>query len=198
MERVHIDFLGPLPKTASGNDYILMMVDQFTKLVEIIPLPTQTAEVTARAAVNEFFMRFGCPFQLHSGILFTAVCDVLHIQKTRTTPYRPSANGQAERFNRTLMDAVRCFINKKQNQWDLYLPQLAGTIRLSVNRHTWYTPNKLMLGREINTPVDLVFSSPKSDIGGVETDKYVGDLIQNMQKAHEVAWRTLRNSEEEV
>ena len=74
----------------------------------------------------------------------------------------------------------------------------AGTIRSSVNRHTWYTPNKLMLGREINTPVDLVFSSPKSDIGGVETDKYVGDLIQNMQKAHEIARRTLRNSEEEV
>ena len=66
VERVHIDFLGPLPKTASGNYYILMMVDQFTKSVEIIPLPTQTAEVTARAAVNEFFMRFGCPFQLHS------------------------------------------------------------------------------------------------------------------------------------
>ena len=32
MERVHIDFLGPLPKTAAGNEHILMMVDQFTKI----------------------------------------------------------------------------------------------------------------------------------------------------------------------
>ena len=31
MERVHIDFMGPLPKTKSGNEHILMMVDQFTK-----------------------------------------------------------------------------------------------------------------------------------------------------------------------
>ena len=31
MERVHIDFLGPLPKTAAGNEHILMLVDQFTK-----------------------------------------------------------------------------------------------------------------------------------------------------------------------
>ena len=31
MERVHLDFLGPLPRTARGNEYVLVMVDQFTK-----------------------------------------------------------------------------------------------------------------------------------------------------------------------
>ena len=31
MERVHIDYLGPLPKTNKGNEHILMIVDQFTK-----------------------------------------------------------------------------------------------------------------------------------------------------------------------
>ena len=44
MDRVHLDFLGPLPKTPQGNEYILMMVDQLTKWVECIPLPSQTAE----------------------------------------------------------------------------------------------------------------------------------------------------------
>ena len=63
MERVHLDFLGPLPKSKYGNEYVLMMVDQFTKLIECIPLPTQTAEETSRAAVNHFFSRFGFPFQ---------------------------------------------------------------------------------------------------------------------------------------
>jgi hypothetical protein len=41
MERVHLDFIGPLPRTERGNEYILMMVDQFTKWVECIPLPSQ-------------------------------------------------------------------------------------------------------------------------------------------------------------
>ena len=59
MERVHLDFVGPLPKTDKGNEHILMMVDQFIKWVECIPLPSQTAEETAQAAVNEFFSRFG-------------------------------------------------------------------------------------------------------------------------------------------
>ena len=55
MEGVHIDILGPFPNTAARSEHILMMVDQFTKWVEVIPLPLQTAEVTARVAVNEFF-----------------------------------------------------------------------------------------------------------------------------------------------
>ena len=66
MERAHLDFLGSLPKTKYGNEFVLMMLNQFTKLVECIPLPTQTADETARAAVNHFFSRFGFPFQIFS------------------------------------------------------------------------------------------------------------------------------------
>ena len=40
MERVHLDFLGPLPRTARCNKYVLVMVDQFTKWLECIPLPS--------------------------------------------------------------------------------------------------------------------------------------------------------------
>ena len=53
MEKVHIDFIGPLPKTPRGN--VIVIVDQFKKWLECIPLPSQSAETTARAAVNEFF-----------------------------------------------------------------------------------------------------------------------------------------------
>ena len=93
MERVHLDFLGPLPETKRGNINILVMVDQFTKWCEIIPLPSQTAEVTARSAVNDFFARFGCPFTIHTdqgrnfeSKLFQSICTLLKIHKTRTTP----------------------------------------------------------------------------------------------------------------
>ena len=63
MERVHLDFMGPLAKTKRGNEYVLMMVDKFTKWTECIPLPSQTAEITAQAAINELFARFGYPFR---------------------------------------------------------------------------------------------------------------------------------------
>ena len=103
LESVHIDFLGPLSKTEQGNDHILMILDQFTKWVECIPLPNQTAEMTAQAIVRDFFTRFGYPFQILSdqgrnlkSKLFSALCEAMQIHKTKTTPYRPSCNDQVE------------------------------------------------------------------------------------------------------
>ncbi len=148
MERVHLDFLGPLPKTRQGNEYILVMVDQFSKWVECVPLPCQTAEATAQAAVNGFFARFGFPFEIFTdqgrnfeSRLFQELCTAMQIHKARTTSYRPSANGHVERYNRTLMDAVRCYVEKSQDRWDEFLPQIAGALRSAVNRNTGFTPN---------------------------------------------------------
>jgi transposase InsO family protein len=41
--------------------------------------------------------------------LFKSICEIFQIHKSGTAPYRPSANEQVERFNITLMDAVRCW-----------------------------------------------------------------------------------------
>ena len=86
MEKVHMDFIGLLPKSKMGNEHILVIIDQFTKWVECIPLPNQEAEITARAAINEFFCRFGCPLQLvtdqgrnFESSLFKEICKILQI-----------------------------------------------------------------------------------------------------------------------
>ena len=39
-----MDDLGPLPMTARGNQYILVMSDHFTKWVEAVPMANQRAE----------------------------------------------------------------------------------------------------------------------------------------------------------
>jgi hypothetical protein len=43
MERLHMNFLGPLPVTKDKSAYIPVIVDQFIKWVKCIPLPFQTA-----------------------------------------------------------------------------------------------------------------------------------------------------------
>ena len=110
-----------------------MMDDQFTKWVECIPLPTQTAEETAWIAVDLFSSRFEYPFLVFSdqgrsfeSKLFAELCSVLYVHKAHTSLYSPSSNGQVERYNGTLMDLVRCFIGKSQDQWDIDLQQIAG------------------------------------------------------------------------
>lgn len=84
------------------------------------------------------------------------------------------------------MDAVRCFEDKSQNKWEEHLPQLASAIRSSVNRHTGFTPNKRMLGREVSTPADLVFRPPETN-PSMDHDEYVPRLKETIWIAHEVA-----------
>ena len=197
MEKVHMDFIGPLPKSKMGNEHILVIIDQFTKWVECIPLPNQEAEITARAAINEFFCRFGCPLQLvtdqgrnFESSLFKEICKILQIHKSRTTAYRPSANGQVERVNRTLMASIRCYIHKNPECWDEKLPLITSALRSSVNRNTGFTPNKLMLGREINIPVNLILPQPDGKLMG--TFEYVKELQESLHSAHEIARTTLK------
>jgi hypothetical protein len=126
-----------------------------------------------------------------------AVCEMLKIHKARTTPYRPSANGQVERYNRTLMDAVRCYIDKAQDRWDEHLAQIAGALRSAVNRSTGFTANKLMLGREVDTPAHLMYPPPPR-AEEPDLDAYVADLQKSMLLAHETARSQLRTTEKRL
>jgi hypothetical protein len=58
--------LGPLPVTPRGNKYILTITDYFTKWVEIVAVPDQTAVTCAQIMLNEVVCRFGCPLAIHS------------------------------------------------------------------------------------------------------------------------------------
>ena len=89
---------------------MLVVVDQFSKCVECYALSDQTAERVSRTLVSEFIGKCGCPLELHSdqgrnfeSRMFKEVCDLLKIVET---PYRPSANGQVERMNRTILQIL--------------------------------------------------------------------------------------------
>ena len=186
-----------------GNEYVLMMVDQFTKWVECIPLPSQTAEVTAKAAVDHFFSRFGCPLHIFTdegrnfeSNLFKSLCYTVHIQKCRTTPHHPSSNGQVERYNRTHMNSVRCYIQGRQNRWNECVPQIAAALRASVNRSTGLSPNRLMLGTELTMPLELMFAPPKlQDEEDTPKETYVSGHETDIQEAHTLARETLSTTQ---
>lgn len=169
MERVHLDFLGPLPESTSGNTNILVMVDQFTKC------PYQAKQPKWRQ--EQRWMNFVCTFW------FPVMWSAPNSQKSHT-PYRSSANGQVVRFNRTITDAVRYFVGKSQDNWDEHLPQLVGAINSSVNRNTSFTPNKLMLGREVTLPADLVFRPLNTD-----ENKGIDDYVTRLQKIYSLITR---------
>jgi transposase InsO family protein len=192
MDRLSTDVFGPLPATTRGNHYILVVIDAFTRWVEIFPIPDQTAETTANVILNEVISRYGCPLDIHSdqgrnyeSNIFKELCRMLEIRKTRTSPRHPQCNGQAERFNKTMIRMIRAYIRGEQRNWDLHLGCLAAAYRATSNESTGFTPNKLMLGREVRLPGEVVFGSKDQPLS--THGEYVDSLRTRMQKAHELA-----------
>ena len=65
MERVTMDIVGPLPRTANGNECILVVCDYFTKWVECCAFLDHQAQTVADAVVNNFVSWFGLPSVIH-------------------------------------------------------------------------------------------------------------------------------------
>ena len=116
MEKIALDVLGPLPLSKKGSRFILVVVDCFTKWTEAYAIPNQESSTIASTLVNEFIGRFGTPLQILSdqGLNFTSaffkdVFDLLKIDKIQTNSMRPQANGNVERFNRTLQNMLTMY-----------------------------------------------------------------------------------------
>ena len=61
MVRLGIDVMGPLPETETGNKYVLIIMDYFSKWPEAFPMPNQEAITVAEILVKEVVCRFRVP-----------------------------------------------------------------------------------------------------------------------------------------
>ncbi|CAC5395525.1 unnamed protein product [Mytilus coruscus] len=199
LDRLATDILGPLPVTPRDNRYILAISDHFTKWVEIFPIPDQTAATCAYFILNEVICRYGCPLSLHSdqgrnfeSEIFTELCSLLEIRKTRTSVRNIKGNGQIERFNRVLLAMIKSYLCGEQTDWDLNLGCLARTYRSTPNESTGLTPNLLMLGREIRLPLEVTLGTSQCVSNELLTP---GEFVHNsngrLEKAHTVARKHL-------
>ena len=118
-ERVGVDVVGPLSESLSGNKYIVVFTDSFTRWTEAFAVPEQKEETIAQLLVEEIVCRFGAPKYLLSdrGANFlSALClkvyELLRISKVTTTSYHPQANGIVERFNGVLVEMLSMFSSR--------------------------------------------------------------------------------------
>lgn len=189
-ERVAVDILGPFPVSTSGNRYVVIVMDYFSKWPEAYPISNMDAETVADVIVKQWIARFGVPMELHSdqgrnfeSDVFRRICESFGIHKTRTTALHPQSDGMVERFNRTLVEHLKKVINGEQKSWDKHIPMFLMAYRAAVHESTSMSPARIIFGNELRLPADLKFGLPGSTEMNLED--YVDNQRLLLDKIHE-------------
>ncbi|KAL0902042.1 hypothetical protein ABMA27_000009 [Loxostege sticticalis] len=197
---LHADHLGPFVRSKKGNVYILAIVDSFTKFINIRAVK-DTKTSSAIKIFKEYFSYFGTPSRLITdrGSCFTSAkfkefTNKLNIKHILNAVATPRANGQVERFNRTILDALstKCH-GKNENTWDEYVGDIQLGINTTVNKSTGKSPSELLFGCKLVTTSENmlgdVITETSQLVSGNELMRLRSDAKDKMDKDQEVAKR---------
>jgi len=195
-EVLHIDITGPFPTTATGNRYVLSMIDKFTRWVELAPIPNMEATTVAKAFFETWLCRYGAPSTIVSdqgtqfeSSLFKTLCELSGIIKCRTTPYHPQSNGSVERMHRTLKTILRCTLEEKNGDWESHLQPTAFSLRTTLHCGTQTPPALLMFGQSLQLPPDISYNTRTS-----AADQNATDFLKKLNSLDQTAQQNQRTS----
>ena len=199
-QRIHMDFLGPLPTTTQGHKHILLIVDAFTKWPEAFPLKSAQASDVARIFYDEIICRYGAPSiltdrgQQFMSHLLAELCKLFQIQKISTTAYHPQTNSTAERMNSYILQCLRAYTNEFHNNWHEYLQSVMLSYRSTpATQSTQYTPHMLMFGKECNLPIDVALLTHENKL--LSPNEHYQKLRTRMKLRSELAAKHLQVSQ---
>jgi transposase InsO family protein len=117
-----VDLCKMLHTPEDGNKYVVVMIDHFTKWVELVPIPEKSSFYLA-AALKGVLTRFGAPAEVLTNQgeefqgEFAALLQKLLIDHRTTSRNHPQSDGLAERMVQVVKEALRkyCITFNKQH-----------------------------------------------------------------------------------
>jgi hypothetical protein len=198
---VSVDLMGPYPRSKRGHQYLFVIVDDFSKFMEVYPLRLAKTRAVVECLMD-YCCRYGFPESVRSdngpqfvSNIWTQLCEQLGIVCRRVVPYRPKGN-LCERTNRNLKQCVVA-ITKDHRDWDMHIAEIVFALRSASHQSTGYSPAFLTFGRELATPFDRMGAS--EDERGATTRKagaYVEALVERLAVARRIAVDSMSSARE--
>jgi hypothetical protein len=108
-----LDMVGPFKKAQGGHTHVLVAIDKFTKWIEFKPIASLTS-AKAVEFIQDIIFIFGIPNSIITDLRsnFTSLesfdfCEQKSIQIKYASVAHPRANGQVERANGMILEALR-------------------------------------------------------------------------------------------
>jgi len=186
-EELSVDILKlPFPD-AHGNAYVVTIVDNFSHWVSTYACPNKSAVSAVRALIHHIGI-FGVPLRIRSdgggefcNDIIVQLTQMLGTERRVVLPYAHTANGIAERANRSILERLRFILFdrriKKQPklQWSDLLPLAQRIINASVHSAIGTSPAKLIFGDHLDLD-RCILTKPVKPVQGKLVTEYVEQL----------------------
>jgi transposase InsO family protein len=165
---IHMDHLGPFPKSIKRNEHILVIVDAFTKFT-IVRAVKSTATKHVLDILQDVTSYLGMPDRIITdhGTAFTSkdfekYCKTNNVKHVLNAVRTPRANGHAERTNRIILSMLLP-TNENEKRWDENMCSIQWSINTMINSTTKCSPFQLLYGYE---PRDILKNTLTNVIQG--------------------------------
>ncbi|XP_012701461.1 uncharacterized protein LOC105914413 [Setaria italica] len=190
--------VGPLKKALGGHTHLLVVVDKFTKWIEVRPI----TNIRSQEAI-EFFLDIVYRFDIPNCIItdngtnftrkkFLDFCDGYGIRVDWASVGHPRTNNQVERANGIVLQGLkpRIFDPLKEyaGRWVAELPAVLWSLRATPNRSTGFTPFFLVYGSKEVLSSDLDYGTLR--VKAFDPDRVAEaqqDTINLLEEAREMA-----------
>ena len=202
MYKLNIDTIGPLDVSIHGYQYILVIIDTFSRYVTLWPTRSTTAVEAADAIVQHVGL-FGSPKEIltdggsqYWNDTITELVALLNAKLLITIAYSKQENAIVERANKEVMRHLRAFIfdDKIMSDWVKYLPLVQRIINNKKHESTQVSPASI-----ITPGIDLDNALVPASVNSTSTDttEYIKTLVEQQQVAIAIARKHLLEHEKE-
>ena len=139
-EMVAVD-VQQVPTLYQYKKYILVLQDYFTKWVEAISMPDQTAQCITHELIKIFALlqnlafRSRTEFWKHYIAILKQTLQAFGVFKSHTTVCHPQSDGMVEHFNRSLLQLLRSYVEKEAD-WEQHFPLVLFAYRIAIHSLT--------------------------------------------------------------
>lgn len=154
-QKLYMDLLGPYPRSTRGNIGLFIVVDNLSKFPLLKPLRKSSASNIVDYLENNVFTVFGVPETIVTdngpqfrSVVFRNLLSRYGITHIFTAVYSPQANA-SERVNRSVIAAIRSYLDKDQKNWDRNIGMISAALRCAIHGSIGFSPYYVLFGQQM-------------------------------------------------
>lgn len=201
---VVMDCVGPLPRTKSGNIYLITMMCITTRYPEAFAVRNIRAK-TVVARMLQFFSTFGLPrvVQTDNGTnfksdVFEQFCKEHGITHKVSSPYHPQSQGVIERFHLTLKQMLKTSCESSHTFWDENLPYVLFAAREGLQSSLGCSPFELVFGHKVRGPLQMLQENLLGNVTLSEGSAFFAQHHQRLKDCKAAALKYLGKAQEKM